>query len=105
MVDPVVAVQQAKLEASDGAMGDVFGISVSFFSFSGTGNQALAGAWTGDTTRGSVRLAFDTAMPGIVGAWRGDTTRGRDVGSAYVFGLGQYNGGPYSTNSDCASRY
>jgi MYXO-CTERM domain-containing protein len=58
VVDPLVGMEQAKLEASDGAAYDHFGYSVSL---SGDGSRAL------------------------IGADRDDTPRGVDAGSAYVF--------------------
>jgi hypothetical protein len=51
VVDPLVGMEQAKLEASDGAGGDWFGYSVSL---SADGSRALIGASADDTKRGEL---------------------------------------------------
>ncbi|MCZ7684310.1 MAG: hypothetical protein M5U28_38260 [Sandaracinaceae bacterium] len=108
----LVATEQAKLEASDGATNDFFGTSVAL-----DGDTALVGASYDDTSRGanagsayvfvrsgptwteqarleasdgaagdifgaSVALDGDTALVGAIGD---DTSRGTNAGSAYVF--------------------
>jgi hypothetical protein len=108
--------QEAKLEASDGAGGDLFGFSVSL---SADGSRALIGAPRGDTPRGvdagsayvfvrsdsswseeakleasdgaegglfgfSVSLSGDGSRA-LIGAYGDDTPGGADAGSAYVF--------------------
>ena len=109
-VDPLVWVQQQKLSASDGAAGDVFGVSVAV-----SGDTAVIGAyhdddkggdsgsayvfvrsgavWTeqqkltasdgaaGDVFGVSVAVSGDTA---VIGAYH-DDDKGGDSGSAYVF--------------------
>ncbi|MCZ7684309.1 MAG: hypothetical protein M5U28_38255 [Sandaracinaceae bacterium] len=68
--------EQTKLEASDGAAGDVFGYSV---------------ALDGDTA--------------LVGAYGDDTSRGTDAGSAYVFVLRRADGDPCADGGQCASGF
>ncbi|MDC3961738.1 hypothetical protein KEG38_48415 [Polyangium jinanense] len=109
-IDPLIAVQQAKLLANDGATGDSFGYSVSL-----SGDTALVGAfsdddkgmnsgaayvfvrssgvWTqqaklvpsdgaaGDYFGHSVSLSGDTALVGA----DSDDDKGENSGSAYVF--------------------
>jgi hypothetical protein len=104
--------QQQKLTTSDGAVSDLFGVSVSI-----SGDTAIVGAWGNDTAGGSnagsayvftrsaglwteqqqliasdgavtdnfgvsVSISGDTA---IVGAYQDDTAAGSDAGSAYIF--------------------
>lgn len=108
VVDPLVAVQQAKLVASDAAMTDQFGWAVAVSgdtalvaaklddSFAGSAYifQRSGGAWTqqakleaddgaaDDLFGWSVDLSGDTA---VVGAMRDSHSGFQDVGSAYVF--------------------
>jgi MYXO-CTERM domain-containing protein len=111
VIDPLAGIEQARLEASDGAAGDLFGAAVAV-----DGDTALVGAWADNTAQGenagsvyvfvrsgtswteqarleasdgaaddffggSVALSGDTALVGSLS----DTARGENAGSAYVY--------------------
>jgi MYXO-CTERM domain-containing protein len=112
VIDPLVGIEQARLEAGDGSALDAFGFAVAV-----QGDTALVGAYRDDSARGtdagaayvfvrsgatwteqakleasdgaaedafgaSVALDGDTA---IVGAFQRDTALGVNAGAAYVF--------------------
>ena len=112
VIDPLVGIEEARLEADDGSALDAFGFAVAV-----RGDTALVGAYRDDSARGvdagaayvfvrsgrtrtqqarleasdgaaddafgaSVALAGDTA---IVGAFQHDTAGGLNAGAAYVF--------------------